>query len=344
MCLLPPPGSRTSSLAHLPHVMRGVTPVDGAPLADAEPGEVRMVQQGRVLAEAGGSSRQGRVDREERLARGIEDALRDRAAGRGGLGRTGLRKVPPGRSRPIAPARPDVTVHFVGRGSPVAGRRPAGASEAAAPPGGGQPPPPLPPTGINHVWACEFLFDTCPDGRSLKCLTDRRVHAGEPRDRCRRRDTVGATVRAAVDASIKALPGRRHLPGVAVAERRGAIHIAIPDQLRNGHEAHIAQSLATSCATSPPARACRHGDARTCSPSTSSRRRGPSSVGSRRRVPPRASHSEAATQYGSPAGRHPGDGLARRTTAPANPTRGRGAYVWRAPFQGGWRCDPVDLS
>jgi putative transposase len=32
-------------------------------------------------------------------------------------------------------------------------------------------PRPLPPTSINHVWAYDFVFDTCADGRSLKCLT-----------------------------------------------------------------------------------------------------------------------------------------------------------------------------
>jgi putative transposase len=32
-------------------------------------------------------------------------------------------------------------------------------------------PRPLPPTAINHVWAYDFVFDTCADGRSLKCLT-----------------------------------------------------------------------------------------------------------------------------------------------------------------------------
>ena len=32
-------------------------------------------------------------------------------------------------------------------------------------------PRPLPPTGINHVWAYDFVFDTCADGRALKCLT-----------------------------------------------------------------------------------------------------------------------------------------------------------------------------
>jgi putative transposase len=32
-------------------------------------------------------------------------------------------------------------------------------------------PRPLPPTGVNHVWAYDFVFDTCADGRTLKCLT-----------------------------------------------------------------------------------------------------------------------------------------------------------------------------
>ena len=32
-------------------------------------------------------------------------------------------------------------------------------------------PRPLPPTAMNHVWAYDFVFDTCADGRSLKCLT-----------------------------------------------------------------------------------------------------------------------------------------------------------------------------
>ena len=32
-------------------------------------------------------------------------------------------------------------------------------------------PRPLPPTGINHVWAYDFVFETCADGRTLKCLT-----------------------------------------------------------------------------------------------------------------------------------------------------------------------------
>lgn len=32
-------------------------------------------------------------------------------------------------------------------------------------------PRPLPPSAINHVWAYDFVFDTCADGRTLKCLT-----------------------------------------------------------------------------------------------------------------------------------------------------------------------------
>jgi putative transposase len=32
-------------------------------------------------------------------------------------------------------------------------------------------PRPLPATAANHVWAYDFVFDTCADGRTLKCLT-----------------------------------------------------------------------------------------------------------------------------------------------------------------------------
>lgn len=32
-------------------------------------------------------------------------------------------------------------------------------------------PRPLPPTATNHVWAYDFVFDTCANGQSLKCLT-----------------------------------------------------------------------------------------------------------------------------------------------------------------------------
>jgi putative transposase len=30
---------------------------------------------------------------------------------------------------------------------------------------------PLPPTGIGHVWAYDFVFDACANGQQLKCLT-----------------------------------------------------------------------------------------------------------------------------------------------------------------------------
>ena len=43
--------------------------------------------------------------------------------------------------------------------------------ETATPPRGCSRPRPLPPTGINHVWVYDFVFDTCADGRMLKCLT-----------------------------------------------------------------------------------------------------------------------------------------------------------------------------
>jgi putative transposase len=32
-------------------------------------------------------------------------------------------------------------------------------------------PRPLAPTAVNQVWAYDFVFDTCADGRTLKCLT-----------------------------------------------------------------------------------------------------------------------------------------------------------------------------
>ena len=32
-------------------------------------------------------------------------------------------------------------------------------------------PRPTPPTAQNHVWAIDFVFDACADGRQLKCLT-----------------------------------------------------------------------------------------------------------------------------------------------------------------------------
>jgi putative transposase len=35
----------------------------------------------------------------------------------------------------------------------------------------GTRPRPLPPTGIGHVWAYDFVFDACANGQQLKCLT-----------------------------------------------------------------------------------------------------------------------------------------------------------------------------
>jgi putative transposase len=32
-------------------------------------------------------------------------------------------------------------------------------------------PRPTAPTGINHVWAYDFVFDACANGQQLKCLT-----------------------------------------------------------------------------------------------------------------------------------------------------------------------------
>ena len=32
-------------------------------------------------------------------------------------------------------------------------------------------PRPTPPTKRNHVWAYDFVFDACADGKQLKCLT-----------------------------------------------------------------------------------------------------------------------------------------------------------------------------
>ena len=32
-------------------------------------------------------------------------------------------------------------------------------------------PRPVPATAVNHVWAYDFVFDTCANGQTLKCLT-----------------------------------------------------------------------------------------------------------------------------------------------------------------------------
>ena len=38
-------------------------------------------------------------------------------------------------------------------------------------PGTSSRPRPLPPTGIGHIWAYDFVFDACANGQQLKCLT-----------------------------------------------------------------------------------------------------------------------------------------------------------------------------
>ena len=56
--------------------------------------------------------------------------------------------------------------------STVAPGRPASTATSAAAAGGlAAPATAVPPTARNHVWAYDFVFDTCADGRSLKCLT-----------------------------------------------------------------------------------------------------------------------------------------------------------------------------
>ena len=67
------------------------------------------------------------------------------------------------------------------RGHPMSAQRtyrlwhqagPARAAPAPAPAGiASRRARPLAPTAMNHVWAYDFVFDTCADGRSLKCLT-----------------------------------------------------------------------------------------------------------------------------------------------------------------------------
>jgi hypothetical protein len=57
---------------------------------------------------------------------------------------------------------------------------------------GDQRPRPLPPTGINHVCAYDFVFDTCADGRMLKCLTviDEFTRESSQRIICPSKDTI----------------------------------------------------------------------------------------------------------------------------------------------------------
>lgn len=56
-------------------------------------------------------------------------------------------------------------------------------------------PRPLPPTSANHVWAYDFVFDSCANGQQLKCLTvvgDDRAEA-RARDRAQRGRPVGSS-------------------------------------------------------------------------------------------------------------------------------------------------------
>ena len=69
----------------------------------------------------------------------------------------------PRAPRPRPGRRPDVSAVAAG-GLQVPKKRPRRRVAASRP-------RPLPPTAVNHVWAYDFVFDTCADGRSLKCLT-----------------------------------------------------------------------------------------------------------------------------------------------------------------------------
>jgi putative transposase len=53
------------------------------------------------------------------------------------------------------------------------------------------------PTAINHVWAYDFVFDTCANGQTLKCLTIIDEFTASAPDRCRRWDSVRARHRNA---------------------------------------------------------------------------------------------------------------------------------------------------
>ena len=53
-------------------------------------------------------------------------------------------------------------------------------------------PRPVPATGANHVWAYDFVFDTCANGQPLKCLTVIDEWTRESLgDRCGRRYSIG---------------------------------------------------------------------------------------------------------------------------------------------------------
>jgi len=84
-------------------------------------------------------------------------------------------------------------------------------------------PRPLPPTGPNHVWAYDFVFDTSATGQQIKCLT---VVGLPPRERSRRASLSQVRQRAGVrlqrDPALDDHRGHRdrpHRPGQALAER-----------------------------------------------------------------------------------------------------------------------------
>ena len=81
---------------------------------------------------------------------------------------------------------------------------------------------PLPPTGANHVWAYDFVFDACANGQQLKCLTVIDEFTREclaidvagsirsaPRDRGARRSSSACTARRATCAPTTA-PSSSH--------------------------------------------------------------------------------------------------------------------------------------
>jgi putative transposase len=87
-------------------------------------------------------------------------------------------------------------------------------------------PRPLPPTAIDHVWAYDFVFDTCADGRTLKCLTV----IDEFRRECLAIDVAGAIRSGRDDAVVPTNASRPHRvpashPRHRVAEKSGGSHV-----------------------------------------------------------------------------------------------------------------------